>query len=59
MESRIYVDGKLVNICYNEYALMNNYASYLQKYGTERVVVKNLDVPINDKEKREWLNDLV
>lgn len=57
-ENRIYVDGKLVNICYNEYALFNNYTNYIQKYGEDRVSLKRLEKATNDEEKREWLDSL-
>lgn len=50
-ENRIYLDGKLVNICYNEYALMCNFTMLHEKYGN-RVTLKRLDEIINDEEKR-------
>lgn len=56
-ENRIYVDGKLVNICYNEYALMCNLTNYRKKYG-DRVTIKQTDTTIMDEEKKEWLNKL-
>ena len=57
IENRIYIDNKLVNICYNEFVLMCNYTNYKKRYGN-RVSVKKLDKTVNDKEKQEWLNSL-
>ena len=56
-ENRIYVDGKLMNICYNEFALMNNLINYRKKY-RDLVTVKQLDKVTMDKEKQEWLDSL-
>lgn len=56
-ENRIYLDGKLVNVCCNEFTLICNYTSYKKKYGdsvTTRVVDSNEDV----EEKEEWLKIL-
>lgn len=57
-ENRIYVDGKLVNVCHNEFVLMNNYTNYLKLYGGDRVTLKRLDEVTNDEEKQEWLDCL-
>ena len=46
-ENRIYLDGKLVNACCNEFTLICNYTSYKKKYGdsvTTRVVDSDKDV---------------
>ena len=56
-ENRIYVDNKLVNCCFNEYALMCNLVNYRKQYG-ERVTVKVLEESIMDDEKTEWLDSL-
>lgn len=56
-ENRIYLDGKLINICCSEFALMCNYTNYKEKYG-DRVTLKRLDKVTNDKEKEEWLDYL-
>ena len=56
-ENRIYLDGKLVNACCNEFTLICNYTSYKKKYGdsvTTRVVDSDEDV----EEKEEWLKIL-
>lgn len=57
-ENRIYIDGKLVNICYNEYTLFCNYDTYVQKFGKKRVSLKRLKETTNDEEKQEWLKSL-
>ena len=57
-ENRIYVDGELVNICYNEYALFCNYTNYVQRYGAERVSLKRLNEVVKDEEKLNWLERL-
>ncbi|WP_125154394.1 hypothetical protein [Clostridium rectalis] len=57
-ENRIYLDGRLINICYNEFALMNNFTSYVNKYGKDRITLKRLDETVMDKEKKEWLDSL-
>jgi len=55
-ENRIYVDGKLVNCCFNEYALMCNLVNYRKQFGS-RVTVKVLE-SVMDDEKIEWLESL-
>lgn len=55
-EMRIYVDGKLVNICQNEYASMCNLMNYKQKYG-KKVTTKIIEICM-DKEKRDWLDTI-
>ena len=57
-EFRIYVDGVLVNVCHNQYALTTNTASYTDIFGKNRVTVKILEEVTNDKEKQEWLDSL-
>lgn len=57
-ENRVYVDGKLVNICYNEYALFCNMCNYINLYGKDRVVLKRLEQSVNDEEKKIWLENL-
>lgn len=52
-ENRIYLDGKLINICYNEYALMCNYTNLKEQYG-DRISLKRLDEVVNDEEKRQF-----
>ena len=56
-EYRIYLDGKLKNICYNQYALMCNVTSLLDKYGKDRVKVKECNGEM-DQEKREFLKSI-
>lgn len=56
IENRIYLDNKLVNICFNEYALLCNLTSYVNKYGKDRITLKRLDEATMDNEKQEWLN---
>ena len=56
-ENRIYLDGKLISICHNEYALMCNYTNYKNKHG-DRITLKRLDKVTNDKEKQVWLDSL-
>jgi len=58
MEHRIYVNNKLVNMCYNEYALMCNVVTYRKKFGDENVTVKHCKEMVNDKEKEDWLKTL-
>ena len=50
-EYRIYVDGKLENICYNQYALMCNKVNLDKRYGSDRVTIKEFDDTVNDEEK--------
>ena len=57
-ENRIYVDGKLVNVCHNEFVLMCNYTNYKKQYG-DKVTVKRLEEITNDEEKQEWLQSLM
>jgi len=56
-ENRIYLDGKLVNICCNEFALMCNYNSYKKKYG-DRITTRVVDSDEDVEEKEEWLKGL-
>ena len=58
MEFRIYVNGKLINICSSDFALMNNISSYNSKYGKENVEVKHVE-RIMDDEKKEYLNHMM
>lgn len=57
-EHRIYIDGKLVNICHNEYALMCNVTSYRARAGKDKVEVKTFEEVTNDEEKEKWLANL-
>ena len=56
-EYRIYLDGKLKNICCNQYALMCNATRLLDCYGKDRVNIKECDGDM-DQEKREYLKEL-
>lgn len=44
---KIYVDGKLRLICQNNFILMNNIVDLKQKYGEDRVEVKEYDLKTN------------
>lgn len=57
MQNRIYVDDKLVNVCYNEYALMCNVVSLREEYG-DRVTVRSLKEHTVDEEYQTWLDSL-
>jgi len=57
MEYRIYVKGKLVNIC-GSFALVGNVTTYDKKYGEDNVEIKHVK-RIMDDEKREWLNHMM
>lgn len=61
-EHRIYVKGKLNNICMGEFTLMCNVTNLIKTYGKENVEVKNFKTPIKDpvliKEKEEWLKTI-
>lgn len=57
-EHRIYVKGKLVSICYSDYAFMCNYTSYREKHGAD-VEVKVFDKPVNDAEKDGYLSSIL
>lgn len=60
-EFRIYVDGKLANINYSDFGLMNNIISYENTYGRDRVKYIAYETPIIDekliKEKQEWIDN--
>lgn len=56
-ENRIYLDGKLINICCSEFALMCNYTNYKEKYG-DKVTLRIVNSDVDIKEKEEWLNEL-
>jgi len=56
-ENRIYLDGKLVNICRNEFVLMCNYNNYKNKYG-DRITTRVVDSDVDIEEKEEWLKSL-
>lgn len=60
-EFRVYVDGKLANINYSDFGLMNNVISYENTYGKDRVKYIAYKTPITDekliKEKQEWVNN--
>ena len=58
IEIRIYVDDKLKNICYNEYAALCNMISYTNTYGKDRIQIKRMTKITNDEEKRAWLETL-
>lgn len=58
LEHRIYVNGKLVNICSNDFVLMNNVVNYRKRFGEENVEVKHLTEIVMDKEKEEWLKSI-
>lgn len=55
-EYRIYLNDKLKNLCYNQYALMCNVTSLSEKYGKNRVKVKECAGEM-DQEKREFLKN--
>ena len=57
MEYRIYVKGKLVNICSGVYALYNNIEVYRNKYGIENVRINKVET-VMDVEKEEWLKTI-
>lgn len=57
-EFRIYVDGILVNVCHNQYALTTNQISYTNIFGRGRVTIKTFEEVTSDKEKQEWLDSL-
>lgn len=58
MEYRIYVNGKLENICQNDFALACNLSNYRSKYGKENVEFKRVE-SIMDNEKKRWLYNLL
>ncbi|WP_436514035.1 hypothetical protein [Clostridium thermobutyricum] len=57
-EYRIYLDGKLDNICCSDYALMCNTTSLINQYGKDRVEIKECDDTL-DEEKIEYLKKVV
>ncbi|MGL6184839.1 MAG: hypothetical protein ACRC1T_05610 [Clostridium chrysemydis] len=57
-EYRIYVDGKLENICCNQYVLMCNKINLDKRYGSDKVTIKTFNDVMDDEEKRIWLDGL-
>lgn len=56
-EYRIYANNKLRNICSNPFTLGCNIHTYIEMFGKNNVVVKEMESVI-DEEKRKWLNSL-
>lgn len=57
---KVYVDGKLRLVCGNEFVLMNNVVSLTEKYGKDRVVVKEYEVDMNlNKVELQELKDTI
>lgn len=57
-ETRIYLDGQLINICTNDFVLVCNLSTYINKYGSERITTKVIDMKGIDEEKMQWLKNL-
>jgi len=57
MEYRVYVNGKLINICQNDFVLGCNLINYRSKYGKENVEFKQVKATM-DEEKKEYLKSV-
>ena len=57
---KVYVDGKLRLVCGNEFVLMNNVVRLTEKYGKDRVAVKEYEVDMNlNKVELQNLKDTI
>lgn len=57
---KVYVDGKLRLVCGNEFVLMNNVVRLTEKYGKDRVAVKEYEVDMNlNKVELQNLKDII
>lgn len=57
---KVYIDGKLRLVCGNELVLMKNVTSLTEKYGKDRIEVKEYEVDMNLNEiKLQELKDTI
>lgn len=57
-EVGIYIDGKLADVGYDDYAMSCNLQNCIRKYGEDRVSLKILNKITDDKEIQEFWETL-
>lgn len=56
---RIYVDGKLRLVCGSQFVLMNNVINFIEKYGKDRVEVREVESNDLDKIELQQLREVI
>ena len=56
---RIYVDGKLILVCGSQFVLMNNVINFIEKYGKDKVEVREVESNDLDKIELQQLREVI